>query len=68
MEQINLSLMSDSEDKTVTKVNLNATFANREQATAFHAKVAALCEHAQRAGGIVNNSVGQIGKRLLGRP
>jgi hypothetical protein len=48
MEQINLSLMSDSEDKTVTKVNLNATFANREQATAFHAKVAALCEHAQR--------------------
>lgn len=50
MEQINISLMSDGEDKTITKVNLNATFNNREAAIAFHAKVAALCEYANRSG------------------
>lgn len=50
MEQINISLMSDNEDKAVTKVNLNATFNNREAAIAFHAKVSALCEHANRSG------------------
>ena len=49
MNKINLALTSD--DDKGAQVHLNAVFESREQAIAFHAKVAALCEHANRANG-----------------
>jgi hypothetical protein len=64
MNKINLSLASDGEDTKHTQVHLNATFENREMAIAFHAKIAALCEQANRSR---PHNAAQWGQRLLGR-
>jgi hypothetical protein len=49
MNKINLALTSDGEEKGPTQVHLNVSFDDRETAIAFHAKVAALCDSANRA-------------------
>ena len=63
MNKISLNLTSDEDNGAV--VHLNASFASRELAIAFHAKVAALCEQANRSHQPSN--VTDIGRKLLGR-
>jgi len=64
MNKINLNLTSD-EDKGAV-VHLNAAFESRELAIAFHAKVAALCEQANRSHSAPHTAA-QWGQKLLGR-